>query len=74
VHEVLALLLRPGGCALVAAKRYYFGVGGGVEGFAEALSRPGEDNNSANFAPAQSLATFDDGASNVRELLLLRRL
>lgn len=53
---------RRGGAALVAAKSYYFGVGGGARSFRARLEREGV------FA-VERVRTFSDGASNVREIL-----
>lgn len=58
--------LKPGGQALVAAKQYYFGVGGSVATFKEMVSK-GADFDSA------VVRRIDDGASNVREVLMLTR-
>lgn len=59
----LAAALRPRGAALVAAKSYYFGVGGGAAQFAADAQRHG--------LTARVVARFSDGASNVREILRL---
>ena len=56
----------PDGVALIAAKRYYFGVGGGTRAFAEALAESGAFE-------CDVAATYADGASNVREILRVRR-
>lgn len=63
---VLAAVLRPRtGYAVFASKRYYFGVGGGTVAFAAAAAGAGWD--------VRTLATCDDGASMVRDLLEVRR-
>lgn len=62
VQEQLAW---PGGVALVAAKSYYFGVGGSVAEFRRLV---GSDER---FECA-SARVFDDGRSNKREVLILR--
>ena len=51
-----------GGVALVAAKSYYFGVGGGARSFRARLEHEGD------FA-VECVRTLSDGASNVREIL-----
>ena len=51
-----------GGVALVAAKSYYFGVGGGARSFRSRLEHEGD------FA-VECVRTLSDGASNVREIL-----
>lgn len=55
------------GYALIAAKSYYFGVGGGTASFMRLVKHEG------TFA-AESIATFEDGASNKREILRLTYL
>lgn len=57
--------LRPGtGTAYVAAKSYYFGVGGGTAAFAELVQRDGAYR-------CRTVAVVDDGLSNKREVLEL---
>ena len=51
-----------GGAALVAAKSYYFGVGGGARSFRARLEREGD-------LAVECVRTLSDGASNVREIL-----
>ena len=48
------------------AKVYYFGVGGGVAPFEEEVRRQG-------LFHIEHVRSVDDGASNMREVLLLRR-
>lgn len=59
--------LSPAGVILVAAKSYYFGVGGGVASFKKAIDADG-------LFKCAVLARVDDGKSNIREVLLLRRI
>lgn len=66
-ERLLALMtqcLRPGGEALVAAKTYYFGVGGGTREFETRVAR-------GRVLRVERVAEFKDGASNVREILRL---
>ena len=57
--------LRPGmGQAWIAAKSYYFGVGGGTAAFKTLLATDGTFNS-------RLAAVIDDGASNKREILVL---
>lgn len=53
---------KESGVALVAAKSYYFGVGGGARSFRARLENDGD------FA-VECVQTLSDGASNVREIL-----
>ena len=55
----------PHGVALVAAKSYYFGVGGGTRLFAAAAEKDGSFE-------VDTVASYSDGASNVREILRVR--
>ena len=57
--------LAPGGVAVVGAKRFYFGTNGNVNTFAAALKAA-----PYNMA-CESVAVFEDGASNIREVLLV---
>ena len=69
-YECIAALLKqvvaPGGIALVASKRLYFGVGGGVHEFEAVMERSG------GWA-ITTVASFDDGHNNVRDILCLER-
>ena len=58
-------LRRPSGIALVAAKSYYFGVGGSVAAFCALVQAD------PRFV-CQTVRTFEDGASNRREVLQVR--
>jgi hypothetical protein len=60
-----ALREKTGAC-YVAAKSYYFGVGGGTNAFTTYCRKYFD-------LEVESLKTFSDGSSNVRELLLVRR-
>ena len=62
---VRSQLKRPNGVALIAAKSYYFGVGGSTAAFKALVDADGR------FA-CESLRTFDDGASNRREVFAVR--
>ena len=55
----------PHAVAYIAAKSYYFGVGGGTRLFAAAAERDG-------VFQVDTVASFSDGASNVREILRVR--
>ena len=67
---LLRALLRPGsGVALIATKRFYYGVGGGTEAFIRVATEPGRHGLTVN-----KLAAFQDGASMVRDLLEVRLL
>lgn len=68
LYRAIKACLRPGsGVALVAAKSYYFGVGGGTAAFAKLVREDG------CFA-CEQVAVIDDGASNKREILRLAPL
>ena len=61
--------LAVGGVALIAAKSFYFGVGGSVSAF-RALAAA--ECKSGRFE-WRSVRTFDDGASNRREVIAITR-
>ncbi|KAK9829233.1 hypothetical protein WJX72_004662 [[Myrmecia] bisecta] len=66
LYECMKQFLRPPhGIAYVAAKTYYFGVGGGTTAFKKLLAQEG-------VLEAETVATIDDGASNKREILKLK--
>ena len=55
----------PTGIVYIAAKTYYFGVGGGTTSFKKMLKRDG-------MLEVLTVATFDDGDGNKREILKLK--
>ena len=61
--------LRPGGTALVAAKSYYFGVGGSVADF-KARVESAEPSGEFGW---RVLRMIEDGASNRREVFSIVR-
>lgn len=65
LYAAIKACLRPGsGAALVAAKSYYFGVGGGTAAFARLVQDDG-------CYECRAVAVLDDGLSNKREILAL---
>ena len=58
-------LKPPTGVAYIAAKSYYFGVGGGTSSFKKLLKNDG-------MLEVQTVANIDDGAGNKREILKLK--
>jgi SAM-dependent methyltransferase len=62
LHNLLIRVLRPQGKAIIAAKRFYFGVGGGVSSFRALVDRLGKANT-------RIVASFEDGSSNIRDVL-----
>lgn len=68
LFRACAALLAPGGSALVAAKRYYFGIGGSTMEFSDLVKREGKGEWSCTLVD-----TIEDGKSNIREILLLKR-
>lgn len=62
----IAHALRDDGACYVAAKSYYFGVGGSTHAFSKYCER---------FSlRAKNVTTFSDGQSNVREILVVQRV
>lgn len=55
------------GCILLAAKSYYFGVGGSIASFKQRVEADGRFT-------WQVMSRIDDGTNNVREVLLLSRM
>jgi predicted nicotinamide N-methyase len=58
----------PGGQAYISGKAYYFGVGGGTRVLVQQAN--GSDGSRRRMV-AETVATFQDGASNVREIIKL---
>eukprot|EP00898_Chlorokybus_atmophyticus_P003845 jgi/Chlat1/4461/Chrsp29S04417 len=61
---ILKCLRRPHGYALIAAKSYYFGVGGGTKQFRSMMEAEG-------VFMVKSIVKISDGVSNMREVLEL---
>ena len=61
---IKACLKRPGGVAYIAAKSYYFGVGGGTAAFRQLVQADGA-------LRVEGCRLYEDGASNRREILRL---
>ncbi len=57
-------LQRPDGVAYIAAKSYYFGVGGGTAAFVKLV-------NGEGLMRAEVVRVLDDGLSNKREIIRL---
>jgi hypothetical protein len=67
VATLLQRHLRPlTGLALVAGKRYYFGTGGSMSDVTQRLARRG-------LTDVKVVATLDDGRSNIRDILAIRK-
>jgi SAM-dependent methyltransferase len=65
--QLVRELLRPGGTSLIAAKSYYFGVGGSVAAFKLLVAAD------PRFA-CRTVRTWEDGASNRREVFAITRV
>jgi hypothetical protein len=68
-HQLLQacdVCLSDSGAVLLAAKRYYFGVGGSLAAFKKMVDLQG-------LFQWDNVATIDDGSNNVREVLRLTR-
>jgi len=65
IHDVLSQLLLPKGTAIIAAKSYYFGVGGSIAEFCHFVEQKGV------FAVETEIAN-DEGVR--RELVILNKL
>jgi len=63
LFNLIEKLLVKGGIALIASKRYYFGVGGSTQEFMQISKTNGMSCRVAQI--------FADGSSNVREILQL---
>lgn len=64
--KVMDALLSQEGTIVIASKRFYFGVGGGTIPFLDALKEQ-------NVFTVKHRKVFDDGQSNIREILCIVR-
>jgi hypothetical protein len=75
-------MLAPHGVALVAAKRYYFGCGGGCDYFKQLVATNANDNTNSNSTvnsscsstnssrlQCETVRVVDTGVANIREIL-----
>lgn len=60
--ELFKKVLKRSGVVLLAAKAYYFGVGGSLRGFEERMEKDGA-------LRCERLKSYDDGSSNLREVV-----
>ena len=67
LHKLFCEALAPNGRIIVASKRYYFGVGGGMMSFVDLVKQLG-------VFTVTYLETFADGSSNLRDVVLLQRI
>jgi len=65
--SIINRMLRSDGVAILAAKRYYFGCGGGTIEFTEYLNKVFSD------LQVDLESTFENGMSNTREIISIRR-
>lgn len=70
--ECVLKLLNSNGVAFVAGKKYYFGVGGGMEAFNVALQHVAQRLNVS--VQSQRVSEIRDGASNVREIVRVSKM
>ena len=72
--------LSPGkGVAIISTKRYYFGVGGGSQCFCDAVLESGrrvqkEDQQQQYKFHIETAQVFDDGVSNIREVIVVKSI
>mmetsp|Transcript_10005 Transcript_10005/g.14838 ORF Transcript_10005/g.14838 Transcript_10005/m.14838 type:complete len:350 (-) Transcript_10005:75-1124(-) len=61
------------GVGLVATKRFYFGVGGGADAFAQAADKVSESSQSHGLRlVVRTIQSYDTGNANIRDLLEVR--
>jgi hypothetical protein len=67
------------GVALLATKRFYFGVGGGTMALKDLVDAASTDTSSRGAEDSRAPLTlevvreFADGSSNIREIVMVRR-
>lgn len=62
IHDILRKFLAPNGRVYLAAKKYYFGVGGGTYPFRQFIEE-------SNYFQIEKHITLMDGCSNIRQVL-----
>lgn len=67
VFRLLQSHLAPQGVALIASKKYYFGVGGGTLDLQQLVARSGDLQSAVVFSAV-------DGKSNIREIIEVTRV
>ena len=67
---MISTLLSVNGLAVLASKRYYFGVGGGVFELEQIIRDAGESSTYLIL----SKSSFEDGFSNIRDIVVLKRV
>ncbi len=65
LHDFCKAVLKPDGFILLSAKRYYYGVGGGVDSFLDFV----EAQKTFGYQMAK---VIDDGTSNIRDIIILK--
>ena len=63
---MIQMHLAPAGVALLATKRFYFGVGGGTADTAALVAT--DSNLSMEVA-----VSYNDGVSNIRDIIVVRK-
>lgn len=63
--DLISRLMAPGGCAIICAKTFYFGVGGSTAAFLDLVERH-------ETLTARVVEKLADGSSNVREIIEVR--
>ncbi len=70
MHLMISRHLKSTGIAILATKRYYFGVGGGIASFESIL----EKNYSTLPMKLEYVESYEDGVSNVRDIIVIRKI
>lgn len=65
MYDLLKQILNKSGICILSAKRYYFGLGGGIQTLKDY-------NSKYNIFNIEDVRTYDDGASNIRDIIILR--
>ena len=70
VYSMMSKFLCVNGMAVLASKRYYFGVGGGIYEL-ESIMKSKGDSDKYKIIERRS---FEDGRSNIRDIVVLKRV
>ena len=70
MYKLISKLLSIGGFAIIATKRYYFGVGGGFKDFLDEMKK----DLAVDKYQTVHKTSFEDGFSNIRDIIMIKKL
>ena len=73
VLAALQRFLAPGGVALIATKRFYFGLGGGTRELEQLVLSSSSNEGGQGGWSCSLLTSYEDGQSNIRDVVCISR-